>query len=134
MATLKDLIKTETLKVGATSCAPSGSVVDLAGILRDGNTEYVLPESGYVSLCAPSPINTWAGLSCNEIASQARSDAADSWVTHHIYGKKGDVVKITVDKVSRIGWVRFVKAIGGGINDTLKRWFATVSEVRYGFA
>ena len=40
------------------------------------------------------------------------------------YGGSG--VKFTV--------IDFYKSIGGGINDTLKRWFATVSEVRYGFA
>ena len=114
MATVKDLLRAETLRLGSVAPVAGGNAVDLIGVAKAGTVKYVLPETGYVGLCARTPLNVWTGLECNGLAAQSRSNAGESFSTLYIYGRKGDSVNITVESTDAVGWLRFVKAIGGG--------------------
>lgn len=117
MATVKDLLRAETLRLGSVAPVAGGNAVDLIGVAKAGTVKYVLPETGYVGLCARTPLNVWTGLECNGLAAQSRSNAGESFSTLYIYGRKGDSVNITVESTDAVGWLRFVKAIGGrGVN------------------
>lgn len=114
MATVKDLLRAETLRLGSVAPVAGGNAVDLIGVAKAGTVKYVLPETGYVGLCARTPLNVWTGLECNGLAAQSQSNAGESFSTLYIYGRKGDSVNITVESTDAVGWLRFVKAIGGG--------------------
>ena len=123
MATVKDLLRAETLRLGSVAPVAGGNAVDLIGVAKAGTVKYVLPETGYVGLCARTPLNVWTGLECNGLAAQSRSNAGESFSTLYIYGRKGDSVNITVESTDAVGWLRFVKAIGGVNCPTLSAIF-----------
>lgn len=135
MATVKDLLRAETLRLGSVAPVAGGNAVDLIGVAKAGTVKYVLPETGYVGLCARTPLNVWTGLECNGLAAQSRSNAGESFSTLYIYGRKGDSVNITVESTDAVGWLRFVKAIGGrgGLTALLSQLFSR-KEVVYACA
>lgn len=134
MATLKDLIKTETLKVGSHGASPSESGVI---VLSDGTSignwgsiySGVAPTDGFVAVNAKSA-NT---------AAACVIDNAKGYSVGKLWGKAGAKIGLTLPfargtKISVNGndlseiTVRFIKTIGGGY----KRYLKALSCNRFG--
>ena len=134
MATLKDLIKTETLKVGSHGAMPSERGVI---VLSDGTSignwgsiySGVAPTDGFIAVNAKSA-NT---------AAACVIDNANGYSVGKLWGKAGAKIGLTLPfargtKISVNGndlseiTVRFIKSIGGGY----KRYLKALSCNRFG--
>ena len=144
MATLKDLIRAETLKVGSRGAMPSNQIIALVEKTNftssnDESVRYVAPCDGVLSAflqAAGRDSNATPGVDI--VDGDGRRHAArtiDGSV--HMNLRKGNSATAHFFEAREYveQWiVRFTKTIGGGINDTFRRCLAIVSEVRYGFA
>lgn len=146
MATLKDLIRAETLKVGSHGAMPSTQVIKLIE-----KRDFVCPTGtesfNYIAPCDGVLVAFLQAGSRDGNNQPGVNIVADNDIRYAIRTTDGSVqMQLRKGETSRADFyeahqnvaqwvVRFVKTIGGGgISDTLKRWLATVSEVRYGFA
>lgn len=144
MATLKDLIRAETLKVGSRGAMPSNQIITLVEKTNftssnDESVRYVAPCDGVLSAflqAAGRDGNATPGVDI--VDGDGRRQAArtiDGSV--HMNLRKGNSATASFYEAREHieQWiVRFTKTIGGGINDTFRRCLAIVSEVRHGFA
>lgn len=146
MATLKDLIRAETLKVGSSGAAPSDQVIFLVNkkdFVSSGNEvfDYTAPCDGVLSAflqANPKEGTTnFPGVDINTEDGARRHAARTTDGSVQMSLSKGTrAYAAYYDAYKNVSqWiVRFTKTIGGGINDTFLRCLAVVSEVRYGFA
>lgn len=117
MATLKDLIKTETLKVGSNASMPSGSRVQLKQGSYEGTwgeiTRYVSPSDGYVQV---------TGLGAGTTTGTFRLDGdvgktttvTPAGVTDFIPVRRGVTVYLLGANLKSYDMI-FLKTIGGGV-------------------
>ena len=142
MATQKDLLRTAILSGAVEGMSMSEGVIDVA-------VPTEIPERGF---SVPSPITGYCAI--RVITTKGANQGGAPWFSlEHLRGTenfngswfatggvatitpvtKGHEVRIaTMD--ATVNYLRFIKVIGGGINDILRRYLAIVSEVRYGFA
>lgn len=145
MATMKDLLRAETLKVGSRGAMPSNQIIAIVE-----KTNFTSPNGEIVRYVAPcdgvlSAFLQAVGRDGNAtpgvgiVDGDGRRHAArttDGSV--HMNLRKGNSATVSFYDAREYieQWiVRFSKTIGGGgIADTFRRCLAIVSEVRYGFA
>lgn len=138
MATLKDLIRAETLAGGA-----RGSAIDTSAYIsftppaKGESVEYIAPCDGAVRVNGEYKTNN-AWNSIWVVTNDANQnglalEGSIGWRAFYVRVKKGDKVTIGNYGETSFGATGFFKVIGG-INDTFRRYLAIVSEVRYGFA
>ena len=143
MATQKDLLKTAIVSgaVQATRVI-TNDYIDVS-VSSDnystGQQTIVSPVDGYFSMAVSDTDGSnrqYMGLKIHADGVEQSATVNDSGLSYacHVPVKKGSNVTILTRGSSKVWWAHFIKVIGGGINDTLKRWLAIVSEVRYGFA
>ena len=141
MATTKDYLRS-TIRSGAVSAirADDSSPIEVSVNPDNYGREQTLvsPVDGYFSLALgdSEADKQYMGVKLNSSGLELSTSVNNSQMGFSCFipVKKGAQVKVSTRGSHKTWWAHFIKVIGGGINDTLKRWLATVSEVRYGFA
>ncbi len=141
MASKKDYLRA-TILSGAVSAtrADDSSPIEVSVNPDNYGREQTLvsPVDGYFSLALDDGTGDkqYMGIKLNSSGIELSTSTNNSQqsLACFIPVKKGAQVKVSTRGSHKTWWAHFIKVIGGGINDTLKRWLATVSEVRYGFA
>lgn len=141
MATKKDYLRA-TILSGAVSAtrADDSSPIEVSVNPDNYGREQTLvsPVDGYFSLALSDETGDkqYMGIKLNSSGLELSTSVNNSQQSFSCFipVKKGAQVKVSTRGAHKTWWAHFIKVIGGGINDTLKRLFATVSEVRYGFA
>lgn len=139
MATLKDLIRAETLAGGA-----RGSAIDTSAYIsftppaKGESVDYIAPCDGVVRVDGEYKTNdAWNSIwvFTNDTNQNGLAlEGSTGWRAFCGRVKKGDKVTVGNSGETSISVTGFFKVIGGGINNTFLRCLAVVSEVRYGFA
>lgn len=145
MATMKDLLRAETLKVGSRGAMPSNQIIALVEKTNftspnGESVRYLAPCDGVLSAflqAAGRDGNATPGVSIVD-GDGRRHAARTTDGSVHMNLRKGNSATVRFYEAREYieQWiVRFSKTIGGGgINDTFLCCIAVVSEVRHGFA
>lgn len=139
MATMKDLLRAETLAGGARGAALDVSTyVSFTPPAKDGSVDFVAPCDGAVHVNGEYKTkDAWNSIwsRINNVAQTGIAlGGSTGWIAFLTRVKKGDKVTVGNTGETSVSTTGFFKVIVGGINDTFRRCAAIVSEVRYGFA
>ena len=140
MATVKDLLRAETLAGGARGSAiDTSTFTSFTPPAKGGSVDYIAPCDGVVHVTGEYKTkDAWNSIwtFVNNAAQIGTAiGGSTGWIAFLTRVKKGDKVTVANSGETSINTTGFFKVIGGGgINDTFRRCLAIVSEVRYGFA
>ena len=140
MATLKELLRAESLVGGARGAAlDTSTYTSITPPAKGSSVDYIAPANGELHVTGEyKTTDTWNSLwTLTNGAAQIGSalEGATGWIAFRTRLKKGDRVTVGNSGETIVTTVGFFRAIGGGgINDTFRRCLAIVSEVRHGFA
>lgn len=140
MATLKELLRAESLVGGARGAAlDTSTYTSITPPAKGSSVDYIAPANGELHVTGEyKTTDTWNSLwTFTNGTAQIGSalGGATGWIAFKTRLKKGDRVTVGNSGETIVATVCFFRAIvGGGINDTFRRCLAIVSEVRYGFA
>ena len=116
MATLKDLIKTETFKVGSNASMPSGSRVQIKQGAHEGAwgeiTRYVSPSDGYVQVTSQGAGSTTGTFRLDGDVGKTTT-VTPAGVTDFIPVRRGVTVYLFGANLKSYDMI-FLKTIGGG--------------------